>query len=50
MSRTVTITNENSVIIERFVVSNRDAQKIISGYSTDWMEDYEREEYLADGE
>jgi hypothetical protein len=48
--RTVTITDENSIIQESFEVSNEDAEKIANEYSTDWMDEGELKDYLADGE
>lgn len=50
MSRTVTITDEDSIVIEQFIVSNRDAEKIVDDYSTNWMESGELKEYLIEGE
>ena len=48
--RTVTIVDENSIILESFEVSNEDAEKIMNDYSTGWMDEDELKNYLADGE
>jgi len=48
--RTVTITDENSIIVDQFVVSNSDARLLASDYETSWMDDDEMREYLKDGE
>lgn len=48
--RTITITDENCIILESFEVSNEDAEKLVNDYSTSWMEEDELKDYLADGE
>ena len=50
MTRTITITDEHSIILESFEVSNKDAKKIAEDYSTDWMDEDELKDYLADDE
>lgn len=41
MSRTVTITDEDSIVIEQFIVSNRDAKNIADDYSTECFDEDE---------
>ncbi len=48
MARTVTITDEDSVVLERFVVSNKDAKKIADDYSTECFDTDELKEYLKE--
>jgi hypothetical protein len=48
MARIVTITDGDSVILERFVVSNKDAKKIADDYSTECFDADELKEYLKE--
>ena len=48
--RTVTIVDENSIILEQFKVSNKDAEQIGNDFDTNWMDEDELKDYLADGE
>jgi len=48
--RTITIIDENSIIQEQFVVSNKDAEQIAEDFDTGWMDEDEFKEYLKDGE
>jgi len=50
MTRTITITDENAIILDSFEISNKDAEKIMNDYSTGWMDEDELKDYLADGE
>jgi hypothetical protein len=50
MTRIVTITDDNSVILYQFVVSNKDALKISEDYDTSWMDDDEFKDYMNGGE
>ena len=42
----VTITDKNYIVLDEFVVSKQDAQKITDGFSTEWMDDDELNDYL----
>jgi hypothetical protein len=44
----ITITDEDSVVLERFVVSNKDAKKIVDDYSTECFDADELKEYLKE--
>jgi hypothetical protein len=48
MVRRVTITDENGIVLDEFVVSNEDAKRITDGFSTDWMDKQELKEYLEE--
>lgn len=50
LSRHITISDEEGIILDEFIVSNQDARKIADEFSTDWMDDDELKEYLEDGE
>lgn len=50
MTRTVTITDEECIVLEQFIVSNKDALQLVNEYETSWMDDNEMMEYLKDGE
>jgi hypothetical protein len=49
MVREITITDENSIILDSFKVSDKDALRIAEDYATDWMDDEELLEYFKDG-
>jgi len=46
--RTITIVDENDIIQERFPVSIRDAERIVTTYETGWMDDDELQIYLKE--
>lgn len=46
VSRHVTISDEEGIIIDEFVVTDGDARKIADEFSTGWMDDDELKEYL----
>lgn len=48
MVRHITISDENGIILDEFIVSNEDARRIADGYSTDWMDEKELKEYLEE--
>ena len=45
----VTITDKNYIVIDEFIVSKQDAEKISDGFSTEWMDDDELKAYLEGG-
>ena len=48
MVRHITISDENGIILDEFIVSNEDAKRIADGYSTDWMDEQELKDYLEE--
>lgn len=46
VTRHITITDEEGIILDEFIVSDEDARKIADGFSTDWMDEKELKEYL----
>jgi len=48
--RIVTIVDEQSIVLDEFKVSNRDAIKLVDDYNMSWMNDDEFAKYLESGE